>query len=368
MSEVRLPILIVDSFGAMRRTIRTMLQQFGVRNVMEDGGEHALELLRSGNFGLVIADMVMAPVSGLDILRAVRADERLKHLPVILTTPAPQEALVVAAKELKVDGILIKPFDTNTLRRAVVAAMTRESAAQHAAALAAPPAAPAGKEDGDELRRLKKDIMALSQQLQRRIGMGAALLHEDAVSLIRAYMTRALELGVEREYVDQLEALLEQVTKAAEAERQEKAKKDLLGALPSDGRRGPRRNAAKERRAEAEARRRHKRFVTPPLDVAISGKSYRTDDWSIGGLSVIGWASSLATGKQIKVDLAISGIADPEARFSDQMIVVRSSPDTGKLALRFKSLSSATLHILEYLTRHRLEALEAEPDPEPDGE
>src|SRR4051812_37903283 len=189
MSEVRLPILIVDSFGAMRRTIRAMLQQFGVRNVMEDGGERALELLRSGNFGLVIADMVMAPVSGLDILRAVRADERLKHLPVILTTPSPQEALVVAAKELKVDGILVKPFDTNTLRRLVTAAMTRESAAQHAANLAAPPPpAPAEKDEGDELRRLKKDIMALSQQLQRRIGMGAALLQQDAVSLIRAYM------------------------------------------------------------------------------------------------------------------------------------------------------------------------------------
>jgi hypothetical protein len=198
------------------------------------------------------------------------------------------------------------------------------------------------------------------------MGMGAALLQEDAVKLIRAYMARALELGVEREYTDQLDALLEQLTKAAEAERQEQEKKETLGALPSDGRRGPRRNAAQERRAEAEARRRHKRFVAPPLDVAISGKSYRTDDWSIGGLSVIGWASSLSVGKQIKVDLAIAGIADPEARFTDQMIVVRSSPDTGKLALRFKTLSSATLHVLEYLTRHRFEAREAEPDPEPD--
>jgi two-component system, chemotaxis family, chemotaxis protein CheY len=369
MSEIRLPILIVDSFGAMRRTIRAMLQQFGVRNIMEDGGEKALELLRTGNFGLVIADMVMAPVSGLDILRAVRADERLKHLPVILTTPAPQEALVVAAKELKVDGILVKPFDTNTLKRIVAAAMARESAAQHAATLAAGPAQPAAgeKDESEELRRLKKDIMTLSQQLQRRIGMGAALLQEDAVKLIRAYMARALELGVEREYTDQLDALLEQLTKAAEAERQEQEKKEPLGALPSDGRRGPRRNAAQERRAEAEARRRHKRFVAPPLDVAISGKSYRTDDWSIGGLSVVGWASSLSVGKQIKVDLAIAGIADPEARFTDQMIVVRSSPDTGKLALRFKTLSSATLHVLEYLTRHRFEAREA-PEPEPDRE
>jgi two-component system chemotaxis response regulator CheY len=367
MSEVRLPILIVDSFGSMRRTIRAMLQQFGVRNIMEDGGERALELLHSGKFGLVIADMVMAPVSGLDILRAVRADERLKHLPVILTTPAPQEALVVAAKELKVDGILVKPFDTNTLRRIVAAAMSRESAAQHAASLAgAAQPQPEEKEDGDELRRLKKDIMALSQQLQRRIGMGAALLQEDAVSLIRAYMTRALELGVEREYTDQLESLLEQLTRAAEAGQQAKDKKDFVGALPVDERRGPRKNAAQERRAQAEARRRHKRFVTPPLDVVVSGKSYRTEDWSIGGLSVLGWASSLPVGKQIKVDLIISGIADPEARFTDQMIVVRSSPDTGKLALRFKTLSSAALHILEYLTRHRFEALEAEPDPEPD--
>jgi two-component system chemotaxis response regulator CheY len=366
MSEVRLPILIVDAFGSMRRTVRTMLQQFGVRNIMEDDGTRALELLRTANFGLVIAEMVMAPVSGMDILRAVRADARLEHLPVILTTSAPQQALVVAAKELKVDGILVKPFDTNTLRRMVAAAMTSESAARYAARLAAGPAQPAAeeKDDGDELRRLQKDIATLSQQLQRRMGMGAPLLREDAVNLIRAYMIRAQELGVERDYREQLEALLEQLTRAAETEQQQKEKQDQIGAVPRDERRGPRKNAAQERRAEAEVRRRHKRFVTPPLDVAIAGKTYRTEDWSIGGLSVTGWASSLSVGKQIKVDLAISGIADPQARFSDQMIVVRSSPDTGKLALRFKSLSSAALHILEYLTRHRFEALEAEPDPE----
>ena len=373
MSEVRLPILIVDAFGAMRRTMRSMLQQIGIKNIMEDDGERALTILRQQNFGLVIADMVMAPVSGLQILREVRADERLKHLPVVLTTSAPEQALVMLAKELKVDGILVKPFDTNTLKRVALSAMVRQAAVHQATLAGTQEVASEPEEEKEEehenaeLAQLKKDINLLSQQLQRRIGMGAPLLQDDAVSLIRAYMTRAVELGVESEYADQLESLLEQLTAAADAQAAEsKAKKPdgYVGALAGDDRRGPRRNASQERRAQAEARRRHKRFVTPPLEVQIGTKTYRTADWSIGGLGLAGWDQVLPVGKQLNIEMTIAGIPDPEARFSDQMVVVRSSPETGLLALRFKTLSSATLRILEYLTRHRYEALEAEPENE----
>ena len=80
-------VLIVDDYRTMLRIIRNLLKQLDFNNVDEaTDGQEALAKLRAGNFGLVISDWNMAPMTGLDLLKEVRADARLKNLPFIMIT------------------------------------------------------------------------------------------------------------------------------------------------------------------------------------------------------------------------------------------------------------------------------------------
>jgi two-component system chemotaxis response regulator CheY len=110
-------VLIVDDYKTMLRIIRNLLKQIDFNNVDEatDGGE-ALEKLRAGNFGLVISDWNMAPMTGLQLLQEVRADARLKHLPFIMITAESKTENVVAAKQAGVSNYIVKPFNAETLR------------------------------------------------------------------------------------------------------------------------------------------------------------------------------------------------------------------------------------------------------------
>ena len=91
-------VLIVDDYKTMLRIIRNLLKQLEFDNVEEatDGSE-ALAKLRAGNFGLVISDWNMEPMTGLDLLKEVRADARLKNLPFIMITAESKTEYVVAA-------------------------------------------------------------------------------------------------------------------------------------------------------------------------------------------------------------------------------------------------------------------------------
>jgi two-component system chemotaxis response regulator CheY len=357
MLDTRIPILIIDDYASMRDLLRAMLQYLGLRNISEDDGSHALELMRQRDFGLVIANLVMAPMSGLELLRQVRGDARLARLPFVLTTSMPPEALVIAAKELCVDGFLVKPFNAETLRRVISSAVEGRTAPR--------PAVAVPTTDEADQARLRKDIATLAEQLQRRRALGASLLEDDATGLIKSYMERAIRLGMERQSLDQLAALLkvlsaESVGAPAESSITATGRVDRR---EGDRRLAPRSNAVRAR-TEAELRRRHLRFVTPILHVAVGGHTYRTIDWSLGGLSLGGWSGSLAAGKQLKIELTIAGSEDSAAIFADRVAVVRGKPDSGTLALRFMTHTSATLRILEYLTRRGEQALEAVPDCE----
>ncbi|HTZ69913.1 MAG TPA: chemotaxis response regulator CheY [Acetobacteraceae bacterium] len=110
-------VLIVDDYKTMLRIIRNLLKQIDFNNVEEatDGGE-ALSKLRAGNFGLVISDWNMQPMSGLELLQEVRADTRLKSLPFIMITAESKTENVVAAKQAGVSNYIVKPFNAETLR------------------------------------------------------------------------------------------------------------------------------------------------------------------------------------------------------------------------------------------------------------
>lgn len=114
------PVLIVDDYKTMLRIIRNLLKQIDIENVEEaSDGQEALGKLRAGNFGLVISDWNMAPMTGLDLLKEVRADARLKDTPFIMITAESKTENVVAAKQAGVSNYIVKPFNAETLREKI---------------------------------------------------------------------------------------------------------------------------------------------------------------------------------------------------------------------------------------------------------
>ena len=114
------PVLIVDDYKTMLRIIRNLLKQIDIENVEEaSDGQEALNKLRAGSFGLVISDWNMAPMTGLDLLKEVRADAKLKDTPFIMITAESKTENVVAAKQAGVSNYIVKPFNAETLREKI---------------------------------------------------------------------------------------------------------------------------------------------------------------------------------------------------------------------------------------------------------
>lgn len=115
--DKNMSILIVDDYKTMLRIIRNLLKQLGFLNVDEamDGGE-ALTKMRGGNFGLVISDWNMEPMTGLQLLKEVRADDNLKSTPFVMITAESKTENVIAAKQAGVNNYIVKPFNAATLK------------------------------------------------------------------------------------------------------------------------------------------------------------------------------------------------------------------------------------------------------------
>ena len=113
-------ILIVDDFSTMRRIIKNLLRDLGFNNTEEaDDGNTGLPKLQSGNFDFLVTDWNMPGMTGIDLLRAVRADEKLKSLPVLtVNTEAKKEQIVMAAQE-GVNVYIVKPFTAQTLKEKI---------------------------------------------------------------------------------------------------------------------------------------------------------------------------------------------------------------------------------------------------------
>ena len=113
-------VLIVDDYKTMLRIIRNLLKQLEFDNVEEAmDGQEAWSKLRAGQFGLVISDWNMQPMTGLDLLKEVRADARLKSLPFIMVTAESKTENVIAAKQAGVSNYIVKPFNAETLREKI---------------------------------------------------------------------------------------------------------------------------------------------------------------------------------------------------------------------------------------------------------
>ena len=115
--DTNMNVLIVDDNKTMLRIIRNLLKQIEFENVQEAGdGKEAQEKLQAGNFGLVISDWNMEPMTGFELLQHVRSDPKLKATPFIMITAESKPANVIAAKEAGVSNYIIKPFNAETLR------------------------------------------------------------------------------------------------------------------------------------------------------------------------------------------------------------------------------------------------------------
>ena len=110
-------ILVVDDFSTMRRITKNLLKDLGFTNIQEaDDGSTALPMLQQGDFDFVVTDWNMPGMQGIDLLRAIRADENLKHTPVLMVTAEAKKEQIVAAAQAGVNGYVIKPFTAATLK------------------------------------------------------------------------------------------------------------------------------------------------------------------------------------------------------------------------------------------------------------
>ena len=117
-----MPVLIVDDYKTMIRIIRNLLKQLGFANVDEAGdGSAALDMMRHKNYGLIISDWNMEPMTGYELLKEVRADPGLNKTPFIMVTAESKTENVIAAKKAGVNNYIVKPFNAQTLKTKIEA-------------------------------------------------------------------------------------------------------------------------------------------------------------------------------------------------------------------------------------------------------
>ena len=110
-------ILVVDDFESMRRIVKQVLNDLGFRDItLADDGATALPLLKSGDFGFLITDWNMPQMEGIDLVKAVRADPRLKSMPVLMVTAEAKREQIIQAARAGVNDYIVKPFTAETLK------------------------------------------------------------------------------------------------------------------------------------------------------------------------------------------------------------------------------------------------------------
>jgi two-component system, chemotaxis family, chemotaxis protein CheY len=116
MADKNLKMLVVDDFSTMRRIVRNLLKELGYTNVDEaEDGVAALQKLKGNNFQFVVTDWNMPNMTGIELLRAVRADATLKHLPVLMITAEAKKENIIEAAQSGASGYIVKPFTAATL-------------------------------------------------------------------------------------------------------------------------------------------------------------------------------------------------------------------------------------------------------------
>lgn len=122
--DPNLPILVVDDYRDMLRLIGSQLESLGFRNIEQvTDAAAALERMRTKRYGLVISDLNMQPMSGIQFLRRIRADPDLKSIPFVMVSGSGTQQAVASVKELGVEGFIVKPFTTATLKSKLMQAL-----------------------------------------------------------------------------------------------------------------------------------------------------------------------------------------------------------------------------------------------------
>lgn len=116
MADTNTKFLVVDDFSTMRRIVRNLLKELGFTNVQEaEDGVDALNKLRGEKFDFVVSDWNMPNMTGIELLRAIRADAALKHLPVLMITAEAKKENIIEAAQAGASGYIVKPFTAATL-------------------------------------------------------------------------------------------------------------------------------------------------------------------------------------------------------------------------------------------------------------
>ena len=117
MLNTDMEVLIVDDAAAMRRILRGLLKELGFKNMREaENGQLAMEALKRKKADFVVSDWNMPVMTGMDLLKAIRADDELKATPVLMVTAEAKQENIIAAVQAGVSNYIVKPFNAQTLQ------------------------------------------------------------------------------------------------------------------------------------------------------------------------------------------------------------------------------------------------------------
>jgi Response regulator containing CheY-like receiver, AAA-type ATPase, and DNA-binding domains len=119
-ADPNMKILVVDDMSTMRRIVKNILKQIGFNNLEEaENGQDALAKLHADTYGFVVSDWNMPIMMGIDLLRAIRADEKLKTIPVLMVTAEAQKENLMEAVQAGVSNYVVKPFTAETMQEKI---------------------------------------------------------------------------------------------------------------------------------------------------------------------------------------------------------------------------------------------------------
>jgi two-component system, chemotaxis family, chemotaxis protein CheY len=119
-TDKNMKILIVDDFSTMRRIMKNVLKQLNFVNIIEaDDGSTALEALQREKIDLVVSDWNMPKITGLELIKVIRSDDALKHIPFLMVTAEAQQENIIEAVKSGVSNYIVKPFTAETLSQKI---------------------------------------------------------------------------------------------------------------------------------------------------------------------------------------------------------------------------------------------------------
>jgi two-component system, chemotaxis family, chemotaxis protein CheY len=119
-ADPNMKILVVDDMSTMRRIVKNILKQLGFNNLEEaENGQDALAKLHADTYGFVVSDWNMPVMMGIDMLRAIRADKKLKTIPVLMVTAEAQKENLMEAVKAGVSNYVVKPFTAETMQEKI---------------------------------------------------------------------------------------------------------------------------------------------------------------------------------------------------------------------------------------------------------